>query len=150
MKEHGIKGILAALVPNVIFGFSFLFSKIALDYAHPLMILAIRFTVAFAVLNILWLCKVIRLDFKGKDMEIRSPFVPGKISGEMEKIAIFLSRLSHVKGVRILPYHNLSGTKYASLGINYTLNNTDTPLPKVTDTDAAAMIFESYGIKVLK
>ena len=55
MKEHGIKGILAALVPNVIFGFSFLFSKIALDYAHPLMILAIRFTVAFAVLNILWL-----------------------------------------------------------------------------------------------
>ena len=67
MKEHGLKGILAALVPNVIFGFSFLFSKIALDYAHPLMILAIRFTVAFAVLNILWLCKVIHLDFKGKD-----------------------------------------------------------------------------------
>ncbi len=60
------KGSLAALIANVIFGFSFLFSKIALDYADPLIILAVRFTVAFAILNVLWLCGAVTMNFKGK------------------------------------------------------------------------------------
>ncbi len=57
---------MAALLANVIFGFSFLFSKVALEYAHPLIILAVRFTVAFAVLNVLWAAGVVKLRFKGK------------------------------------------------------------------------------------
>lgn len=60
------KGILAALVVNVIFGFSFLFSKSALDYAHPLVILSARFTVSFLVLNLLWLFGAFKLNLKGK------------------------------------------------------------------------------------
>lgn len=59
-------GTAAALFTNVIFGFSFLFSKVALGYAHPLMILSVRFTVAFLILNILWLTGVFKLSFKGK------------------------------------------------------------------------------------
>lgn len=66
MKNKQLSGSICALLANVIFGFSFLFSKVALDFAHPLIILAVRFTVAFAVLNILWLARIIRLDFKGK------------------------------------------------------------------------------------
>jgi len=66
MKNNSIKGTLAALLTNVIFGFSFLFSKVALEYAHPLIILSVRFTAAFAVLNILWLTRAVKLDFKGK------------------------------------------------------------------------------------
>lgn len=66
MKNNNLKGTLAALLTNVIFGFSFLFSKVALGYAHPLIILCIRFTVAFAVLNLMWLTRMIKLDFKGK------------------------------------------------------------------------------------
>ena len=50
MKEHGLKGILAALVPNVIFGFSFLFSKLALAVTSPFNLLAIRFVLAFALI----------------------------------------------------------------------------------------------------
>ncbi len=61
-----VKGSIAALLTNIIFGFSFLFSKIALDYAHPMVILAVRFTVAFAVLNLMWLFGTVKLDFKGK------------------------------------------------------------------------------------
>ena len=66
MKNKQLSGSICALLANVIFGFSFLFSKVALDFAHPLIILAVRFTVAFAVLNILWLVGIIKLDFKGK------------------------------------------------------------------------------------
>jgi len=60
------KGSVAALIANVIFGFSFLFSKIALDYAHPLIVLAVRFTVAFAVLTGLWAGKFVKMDLRGK------------------------------------------------------------------------------------
>lgn len=66
MGNTKLKGSLAALLANIIFGFSFLFSKIALDYAHPLIILAVRFTVAFAVLNLLWLFRVVKLELRGK------------------------------------------------------------------------------------
>ena len=66
MKNKQLTGSLCALAANIIFGFSFLFSKVALGFAHPLIILAIRFTVAFAVLNILWLFRIIKLDFRGK------------------------------------------------------------------------------------
>ena len=59
-------GMLAALTANVIFGFSFIFSKLALQSSHPLIILAVRFTVAFAVLNLLLLTGKIKLKLKGK------------------------------------------------------------------------------------
>ncbi len=61
-----VKGSLAALFTNIIFGFSFLFSKVALQYADPLIILAVRFTVAFAVLNLMWLTGVVKMRFSGK------------------------------------------------------------------------------------
>ena len=64
--DKNITGSLAALVANIIFGFSFLFSKVALGYANPLIILAVRFTVAFLVLNILWLFGIVKLNLKGK------------------------------------------------------------------------------------
>lgn len=47
------KALLAALLGNSIFGFSFLFSKIALEITIPSVMLAIRFTTAFVVLNII-------------------------------------------------------------------------------------------------
>ena len=68
-KRDNLIGTLAALIPNIIFGFSFLFSKIALGVAHPLIILAVRFTLAFAVLNLLWLIGAVRLNFKGKNVK---------------------------------------------------------------------------------
>lgn len=65
-KTNQLKGSLAALIVNLIFGFSFLFSKVSLEYAHPLVILASRFTIAFAVMNLLWLTGIVKLKFKGK------------------------------------------------------------------------------------
>lgn len=59
-------GMLAALCANLIFGFSFLFSKLALSVAHPLLILAVRFTVAFLTLNILVAFRAVKISFKGK------------------------------------------------------------------------------------
>lgn len=59
-------GMAAALTANLIFGFSFIFSKLALTAAHPLIILSARFTIAFAVLNALLLTGKIKISLKGK------------------------------------------------------------------------------------
>lgn len=47
------KALLAVILGNSIFGFSFLFSKLALEIAEPNVLVAIRFFVAFLVLNII-------------------------------------------------------------------------------------------------
>ena len=64
-----ISGMLCAFLSNLIFGFSFIFSKMALKNAHPLIILSTRFTVAFAVLNLLVFLRIIKVDFKNKPLK---------------------------------------------------------------------------------
>ena len=86
----------------------------------------------------------------GKQMEIRIPFVPNQNSGEIGKIAEFLSSIQTIKGVRVLPYHNLSGTKYDSLDMSYTLSNDTTPPPEKDEVENARKVLESYGLPVLR
>lgn len=52
MSIHG-KGLLAVATGNVIFGFSFLFSRLALNITIPSVLVAYRFLTAFAVMNII-------------------------------------------------------------------------------------------------
>jgi len=62
------KAMLAATATYCIFGLSFLFSKMALNVASPMILLCARFTVTFAVLNLLWALRVIKLNLKGKNL----------------------------------------------------------------------------------
>lgn len=55
-----------ALFANVIFGFSFLFTKMALQAATPVLLLAYRFTFAFVLMSIIAICKPGLLNLKGK------------------------------------------------------------------------------------
>lgn len=57
----------------MIFGFSFLFSKVAFATVQPMVVLSIRFIAAFLLLNLLVLCRVVRLRLAGRD--IRGLFV---------------------------------------------------------------------------
>lgn len=58
--------MLAAGIAYSIFGLSYLFSKMALGIAEPLILLCVRFTVTFLVLNLLVLTRVLKLSLKGK------------------------------------------------------------------------------------
>ena len=76
-----LKATFAAIICNVIFGLSFMFAKVALEYAHPLIILSVRFTLAFAVMNLMWLFRMVKLNLKGKPkkyillMALAQPFL---------------------------------------------------------------------------
>ncbi len=62
------KGMLAATIAYSIFGLSYLFSKMALGVAEPMILLAVRFSVTFIVLNLLVGCKLMKLNLKGKNL----------------------------------------------------------------------------------
>ncbi len=64
--EH--KGMLASTIGYIIFGFSYLFSKMALGVAEPIILLTMRFTITFIGLNFLLLTRVFKVDFKGKKL----------------------------------------------------------------------------------
>ena len=60
------KATLANIVCNAIFGLSFLFSKVALDYAEPSVMLSIRFLTAFTVMSLILLTGKQKVSFKNK------------------------------------------------------------------------------------
>ena len=78
-------------------------------------------------------------------VEIRYPFAPGYNDGEAENIADFLTRFSNITKVRVLPYHNYAGSKYAALGLE---NKSPAVLPEETALKAARACFSKRGIKV--
>lgn len=61
-----LKATFAGLAGYSIFGFSFLFSKLALDVAMPNVLLSVRFTVAFILLNLFLLTGKMKISLKGK------------------------------------------------------------------------------------
>ncbi len=65
------KALIAVILGNSIFGFSFLFSKIALNITVPSVMLAVRFTAAFLVLNLIVLLgkKTVSFSLKGKPLK---------------------------------------------------------------------------------
>jgi drug/metabolite transporter (DMT)-like permease len=60
--------MLAAFGGNFIFGLSFLFTKTALAYSTPSVLLALRFLLAFLVMNVLLLTGKIKISLKGKPL----------------------------------------------------------------------------------
>lgn len=62
-----IKATLAALGAQVIFGFSFMFTKISLDYASPMTVIADRYLVAFVGMTLVMLIKKTKIKF-GKNL----------------------------------------------------------------------------------
>ena len=82
----------------------------------------------------------------GKNIEIRIPYVPNFNDTQIPKIAEFLSKLKNVSRIRVLPYHNYAGSKYASLDMENTLPEempTDEEIKNVKER------LENYGLKVI-
>lgn len=60
--------MLMAFTGNAIFGFSFLFSKLALNVAEPLVLLSVRFLTAFLVMTLLRATGLMPCSLKGKKL----------------------------------------------------------------------------------
>lgn len=69
LQRKEILAYIAAFIYASIFGLSFLFSKKALDIATPFKLISFRFLLAFLVLSILILFKIIKVNYKGKNLK---------------------------------------------------------------------------------
>jgi len=63
MKKNTVLATLAALLAQIIFGFSFMFTKISLRYATPMTVIADRYIIAFIGLSVLLIFKKTKLSF---------------------------------------------------------------------------------------
>lgn len=61
-----MKAVAAAVLGNSFFGLSFLFSKVALERLEPFVLLAVRFIVAFVMLNLVLLTGKVKIRLTGK------------------------------------------------------------------------------------
>ena len=87
------------------------------------------------------------LDSLGMQIEIRIPLVPDFNDSQIEKIAVLLSTLKNVSGVRILPYHNDAGSKYGALGME---NKLPSRLPTEAEIFRAKQkVREMSGLRVI-
>ena len=70
MKNEKTLAIFAGITFTLIFGFSFMFSKVALGVMTPIEMIAYRFLLAALVLYVLKLFKLIKINLKGKKMKV--------------------------------------------------------------------------------
>ncbi len=85
---------LAGVCFSFIFGFSFLVSNIGLKYVNPIDLIAFRFLVAYVFVVILRLLKVIKIDFKNKNLTIVY------LTGLSQPVLYFIFE---VYGIKLLP-----------------------------------------------
>jgi len=66
LTKQEILGMVAAFSANVIFGLSFMFSKKTIAITNPLVVNAVRQTIAFLVMSIMVLFGIFKVNYKGK------------------------------------------------------------------------------------
>ncbi len=85
-RKANIKLLLAAIVSHVFWGFSFLFTRAALDVADMYLLLSHRFLLAFLIMNVLLLFGAVKVSFRGKGKRILLPI----LMGLMEPVIYFI------------------------------------------------------------
>lgn len=86
-----------------------------------------------------------RLSDAGKCIEIRMPLVPGCNDDPetLEKIGEYLGQMS-ISKMRVLPYHSLARSKYASLGLQDTMP--DVPSPSDEQIEAVVTLLNRHHV----
>ncbi len=93
-----MKAVAAAVLGNSFFGLSFLFSKVALERLEPFVLLAVRFIVAFVMLNLVLLTGKVKIRLTGKSGSAGSLFYIRKLWDSGDVYGICRNTASHCAG----------------------------------------------------
>ncbi|MFT4296888.1 MAG: pyruvate formate-lyase-activating protein [Micropruina sp.] len=87
-----------------------------------------------------------RLDALGTETWIRFVLVPGLTddAATVEKVADYAASLSCVSRVEVLPFHQMGRDKWAELGLDYQLDDTEPPSAELVESTRT--IFRSRGL----
>jgi pyruvate formate lyase activating enzyme len=83
----------------------------------------------------------------GKPVWVRFVLVPGLTDDpdNIAKVARFVAPMTNVEWVEVLPFHQMGGFKWNTLGLDYKL--ADTPVPKEEQVRQALEIFRGAGCR---
>ena len=83
-----------------------------------------------------------------KPMWVRYVLVPGLTDDldEIEELALFLSKLTNIERVEILPFHKMGEYKWEELGYEYRLKNTEPPTDE--SVSKAKEIYRQYKLNI--
>ncbi|SHH87665.1 DMT family transporter [Clostridium grantii] len=70
MKNNAYLPYISAATTSLIFGLSFLFSKLALEIVDPITLISFRFLTAFLVMTFLIITKVIKVNYRNKPLRL--------------------------------------------------------------------------------
>lgn len=89
------------------------------------------------------------LESRGIPIWIRYVLVPSLTDNlsDIEELAKFLSSLTNVERIDILPFHKMGEYKWEQLGYDYTL--ADTKEPSVDETNVAVHIFKKHNLPII-
>ena len=85
------KVLLAAIIGHTFWGFSFMASRVALDVANMFVLLSHRFILAFFVMSLMILFRIVKVDLKGKSV------LPLILLGLMEPVVYFFGELHGIE-----------------------------------------------------
>jgi pyruvate formate lyase activating enzyme len=88
-----------------------------------------------------------RLAHRNRPIWVRFVLVPGLTDDPqiILQIAHFASELGNVERVDVLPFHQMGRYKWAELGMDYKLRDTEMPAPE--SVESACEQFRSFGLK---
>ena len=86
------------------------------------------------------------LSAKGARIEIRYPLVMGYNSDECTAIGAVLKDLKGIVKIKVLQYHPFAASRYAALGMECTMPDTETP---VEDVQRVVDTLKTYGLNAV-
>ncbi len=96
--------------------------------------------------NDLILSNLRKIDSVGKTIDVRIPYVPGMNDNQVRKIGDILLQLKSIRKVNVLPYHNYSSSKYASLNMQYAISSSLVRIPSDDEIASAVELLIGMGI----
>lgn len=87
------------------------------------------------------------IDSLGKETEIRIPLIPTVNDYAIDDIGKFLGGLKNISRVKLLPYNNLAGSKYESIGMENTMPKVEKPTEEFMKQHAEKL--KKYGLKTI-
>lgn len=92
---------------------------------------------------------LMKLGKLGKAIEIRIPVIPGVNDGRdnMIKAALFLNTIPGITAVRLLRYHSMARSKYASIAKPDTMPDADSPSEE--EMEVLSEVFKLQGLMVI-
>lgn len=138
-NKNEIIPIISGIIYSTLFGLTFMFSSIALRFTSPFALLSMRFGIAFIVMSILVFFKIIKINFKNKDLKTLF------LLGLMQPILYFIFETYAIKNTAT----SVAGTLIALIPISVAISSSYFLKEKPTKAQYSFILASIVGVIII-